>query len=439
MRKLKPILKYLKNSFIMKKVVLFLLSAVILIGCTQTDDLFENESDNSLSENIDCENLNQVRAIKLAQRFFDDADLSRSGDRVPASINYVLRKHMSRAANSDTIAYIINYADNQGFAIMLNSEKVRYPVAFSESGSFINPNECVTENFVQNLESYVDNIEITQPDSVVIPGFDKVYRQVGPMLKVHPHQLDPWNKYVIVDHPGCAVGCGPLALTNIMLHSKDKFTYRGETVYAHAIIDAIHDHHKPITPGNLGSTDAPDNTNITYPGDFYDVYYTFDQGMDLYERMLYNVGIDMHATYVPITQGEDGKTYGGTSATPSSIIPVLNACGFELLSGQSTKGYNFTDVFNYINESNIVFLFGSVPKESTGHFWIGDGCKYAVDKKSGKPILPLRWIHCDWGWGGGQNGYFTGDVFSLKAANDSTVDYHMISYAAIKNESTLNK
>ena len=186
MRKLKPILKYLKNSFIMKKVVLFLLSAVILIGCTQTDDLFENESDNSLSENIDCENLNQVRAIKLAQRFFDDADLSRSGDRVPASINYVLRKHMSRAANSDTIAYIINYADNQGFAIMLNSEKVRYPVAFSESGSFINPNECVTENFVQNLESYVDNINITKPDSVIIPGFDKVYHQVGPMLKVHP-------------------------------------------------------------------------------------------------------------------------------------------------------------------------------------------------------------------------------------------------------------
>lgn len=422
----------------MKKIALFLLSSVILIGCTQTDDLFENEQNNSLSENIDCENLNQIRAIKLAQRFFDDADLSRSGDRVPAKIDYVLRKHMSRAATSDTIAYIINYADNQGFAIMLNSEIVQYPVAFSESGSFINPNECVSENFVQNLESYVDNIEITQPDSVIIPGFDKVeYRQVGPMLKVHPHQLDPWNKYVIVDHPDCAVGCGPLALTNIMLHSKDKFTYRGETVYARAIIDATHDYHKPITPGNLSTTDAPDNTNITYPGDFYDVYYTFDQSMDLYERMLYNVGIDMHATYVPITQGEDGKMYGGTYAYPSSICPVLNACGFELLSGQSTKSYNFTDVFNYINESNIVFLFGSVPGASSGHFWIGDGCKYAVDKKTGEPTF--RWIHCDWGWGGGQNGYFIGDVFSLKAANDSTLDYHMISYAAIKNESTLNK
>ena len=339
---------------------------------------------------------------------------------------------MSRAANSDTIAYIINYADNQGFAIMLNSEKVQYPVAFSESGSFINPNECVTENFVQNLESYVDNIEITQPDSVVIPGFDKVYRQVGPMLKVHPHQLDPWNKYVIVDHPGCAVGCGPLALTNIMLHSKDKFTYRGETVYAHDIIDAIHDHHKPLTPSNPNPFGYPNEQEIT------SVYYTYEQGMDRFERMLYNVGKDMHARYVPITQGEDGKTHGGTYAYPSSICPVLNACGFELLSGQSTKGYNFTDVFNYINESNIVFLFGSVPGASSGHFWIGDGCKYAVDKKSGNPILPLRWIHCDWGAAGGQNGYFTGDVFSIKAANDSTLDYHMISYAAIKNESTLN-
>ena len=415
----------------MKKIALFLLSTVILIGCTQTDDLFENESDNSLSENIDCENINQVRAIKLAQRFFDDADLSRSGDRVPAKIDYVLRKHMSRAANSDTIAYIINYADNQGFAIMLNSEKVQYPVAFSESGSFINPNECVTENFVQNLESYVDNIEITQPDSVVIPGFDKVYRQVGPMLKVHPHQLDPWNKYVIVDHPGCAVGCVPLAVTNIMLHSKDKFTYRGETVYAHAIIDAIHDYHKPITPGNLSTTNAPDNANITYPGDFYGVYYTYYQGMDLYERMLYNVGKDIKAWYVPISESNEG-----THAFSNDIIPVLQGCGFELLPFPTINDYVFTDVFNYLKDGNIVYLDGYVPK---GHGWIGDGCKYAVEKKSGEPILSLRWIHCDWGWGGGQNGYFSGDVFSLKAANDSTVNCRVNNYVAIKNESTLNK
>lgn len=422
----------------MKKIALFLLSTMILTGCTQTDDLFENESDNSLSENIDCENLNQVRAIKLAQRFFDDADLSRSGDRIPAKIDYVLRKHMSRAANSDTIAYIINYADNQGFAIMLNSEKVQYPVAFSESGSFINPNECVTENFVQNLESYVDNINITQPDSVVIPGFDKVYRQVGPMLKVHPHQLDPWNKYVIVDHPGCAVGCVPLALTNIMLHSKDKFTYRGETVYARAIIDAIHDYHKPITTGNLSTTDAPDNTNITYPGDFYYVYYSFDQGMDLYERMLYNVGIDVHADYVPITENEDGTLNGGTGAYSMDIIPVLQGCGFELLPFPTINDYVFSDVFNYLKDGNIVYLRGYASK---GHAWIGDGCKYAVDKKSGEPILPLRWIHCDWGWGGGQNGYFTGDVFSfLKKPEDTdTVKYHVRGYVAIKNESTLNK
>lgn len=423
----------------MKKIALFLLSTVILTGCTQTDDLFENEQNNSLSENIDCENLNQVRAIKLAQRFFDDADLSRSGDRVPAKIDYVLRKHMSRAANSDTIAYIINYADNQGFAIMLNSEKVRYPVAFSESGSFINPNECVTENFVQNLESYVDNIIITQPDSVVIPGFDKVeYRQVGPMLKVHPHQLDPWNKYVIVDHPDCAVGCVPLALTNVMLHSKDKFTYRGETVYARAIIDAIHDHHKPITPGNLSTTNAPDNTNITYPGDFYDVYYSFDQGMDLYERMLYNVGIDINADYDPVIENEDGTLSGGTHAFSNNIIPVLQGCGFELLPLPKINKYVFTDVFNYLKDGNIVYLDGYASK---GHGWIGDGCKYAVDKKSGEPILPLRWIHCDWGWGGGQNGYFTGDVFSfLKKPEDTdTVKYHVTNYVAIKNESTLNK
>ena len=111
-----------------------------------------------------------------------------------------------------------------------------------------------------------------------------------------------------------------------MLHSKDKFTYRGETVYARAIIDAIHDYHKPITTGNLSTTDAPDNTNITYPGDFYYVYYSFDQGMDLYERMLYNVGIDINADYDPVIENEDGTLSGGTHAFSNNIIPVLQGC-----------------------------------------------------------------------------------------------------------------
>lgn len=418
----------------MKKFALFLLFPTLLIGCTQTDDLFENESNDNLSENIDCENLNQIRAVKLAQRFFDETDLSRGGDRVPAKIDYVLRKHMSRAADSDTIAYIIDYADNQGFAIVVNSEKVHYPVAFSETGSFNAANECVNENFIQKLEFYVDSINTLQPDSIIIPGFDPVeFRQIGPMIKVHPHQLDPWNKYVIVDHPNCAVGCVPLALTNIMLHSKDRFTYRSETVYAHEIIEAIHDYHKPITLGNSSSTNAPDNTNVTYPGDFYGVYYTFDQGMDLFERMLYNVGIDVNADYCPLI----GSDIDGTHAFISDIVPVLQACGFELLPSPGIHLYVFTDVFNYIKNGNIVCLGGRNLKTRKGHAWIGDGCKYAVDKKTGEPTF--RWIHCDWGWGGGQNGYYTGDVFSFLNAPNDTAKFNVTQYVAIKNESTLNK
>lgn len=50
-----------------------------------------------------------------------------------------------------------------------------------------------------------------------------------------------------------------------------------------------------------------------------------------------------------------------------------------------------------------------------GHAWVSDGYSYCIDKDNGNMINP--YIHCDWGWGGIGNGYFTANAFKVEIYN----------------------
>lgn len=418
----------------MKTNYLFLLFLPVLAaGCSHVD-VIDEISESSLidtTEESDETVISQSRAIEMAEDFFDNIQISRSGQRTPSGIEYVLRQSISRSGNDlpDTLAYIINYADNQGFAIIANSTKVKAPLAFSDTGNFSLAFEPTNENFIQRIEPYLSklNAENTNSDEIEIYDPPKIIPCIIPnKLKVHPYQGDPWDKYVVIRHPGCLVGCVPLAVTNIMLHAKDSFKFNGETIYAKAIIDAIHDAHQLV--GSLNN-DKKFETNGTegfvYPDTIpIQVWYTWQKGTDLFAKMLSDVGEKMNVRYSSL----------GAFSYGEDALPILRECGFDLQPaiGSILLDYEFMTAFTYVKEGYILYMEGGQSGPPPGHAWVVDGGMYTYNSSDKSKILNA-WIHCDWGHGGAHNGLFSGDVFETPKEYGTYYPSHII---AIKDEST---
>lgn len=61
-----------------------------------------------------------------------------------------------------------------------------------------------------------------------------------------------------------------------------------------------------------------------------------------------------------------------------------------------------------------------------GHAWVSDGCYFCVDAGDRNKITET-YLHCDWGYGGSGNGYFSRSVFSSTEGN-----YRPNKYFALK-------
>lgn len=119
-------------------------------------------------------------------------------------------KNATRSVSvNDTIAYIINFADDNGFAVISASRTV-YPVlAFSTDGRFDCSNEIAMENFIDRLEDYTSSSDEVL-DYDVKNDFVEC-EVITPRVLMSIGQGNPWNKYVAKDHPDCPAGCAAVA------------------------------------------------------------------------------------------------------------------------------------------------------------------------------------------------------------------------------------
>ena len=112
----------------MKKFIYYSLFAVCLASCT-ADDPMQDETSGippiSISEIRTANEAIEI-ASAVSSTFLPDGNtsLSRSGGRVvdPGTEVYTIHNHASRSGNTDPLLYIVNYAENKGFASAYKQE-----------------------------------------------------------------------------------------------------------------------------------------------------------------------------------------------------------------------------------------------------------------------------------------------------------------------------
>ena len=349
----------------------------------------------------------------LLIRFWEPNVSNRSISGNP-DVEYVTRdnefSHSTRSLTdiSDTLAYVINYPNESGFVIVSSSSHV-YPVlAYSNEGNFSFSNDVSKTNFIDNIGAYLEEADINASYSVGDNDIDGCY-MISPMVKTCLNQRSPWDKYVIEEHPGCPVGCVAVATALVMTHSKYSLSYHGTNFPFKSIVDAIANEEEETSGDNALSPKRIGGL-VVFPPVLPE--YSYEQAVDSMAKLLYWIGKDVNMDY----------GINESDAASSDAYSLCVNLGFTIPSGYAN--FDILELTQYLSDGHIVYIRGRDYKKNAGHAWVSDGCNYCVGL-DGTTIVDT-YIHCDWGWGGNCNGYYSGSVFSASSYNLTPQKYFAV-------------
>ena len=380
----------------------YLVIAMIPFFTSCSDDIEENEvSVEAQSNKLSEHQINKDDALGIVKKYFKG---TRSIGNL--SYNYVLTTDGTRAEaiNNDTIAHIFNMGDNDGFMVISSDNRIAPILAFSDNGHFSyeeNENDMVYVNFIQRLEACMDQISETDTAVIVPQEFLDACVIEESDVKTKWGQRDPFNKYVIQDHPNCLVGCVAVATGQIMVACKDSLTYHGNKYYFKSMENAFILHENP---------DAEIKTKANFP------VYDYNEAVDKAAYLLKDIGIDVHMRYNPL--GSGAGIFEGYK-----LLKKLN----YTIKEKSLTNYVDTTIAKSIDDGNIIYMRGSDLKNSGGHAWVVSGCMYCwKDFNNHNAGIQNVYLNCNWGWDGDCDGYYNGDIFNVENMSFGHMQYFSV-------------
>lgn len=433
--------------------------AITAISCSSNDKIEQSVNMERVSNESTVIPVDE--AIKTLNNFLADTKMiaTKSGSqREIASIE----THLSDSNKDDTRksipdAYLVNFKDEEGFAILGANTSIDPVIAVIEDGNtsweeIMNPAEDIPSSFDEDcpdpgirpdrlLSIFVNNALTSKPET---KAGEIVY---GPYdLEILPLTQDlKFNQQVTYCHKknrGYVIcGCAATALSIASAYNKvNTFTVDHETL----------DFSKCNTLDGLGLYYVAKGYPIYVQTSDYFTNYTAipsslteSQKIDLLEQ----VGPGIKAKHSPISFVSSKALFNRTqyklistifyrldnirekwdytATMPSAVSSLLKEFGYTNVKSNSSKAINagqFERIKNMLENNKPVIICGwGLSNLDESHYWIIDGMRYKGDK---------AYLSCNWGWGGSKNGWFSSDCL------DSSKKVTM--YGATKTGDTQN-
>lgn len=422
----------------MKKVILLLSLISFLVGCnketdTQTAyvDKLTTEEAKVVSSYLLGKSIEQNEAVSEAESviaFFDqNSATTRSSARKIGNIIIAKgAKSQTRSSDSaDTLAYIINFADDMGYAVISADRRTETILAISPNGNidpeneetnpgldifFANAGDMYEQQIAsaEQQEALLLNEALTKMNEANTPstravgyttkvGEWETYSTFAPLVKVQWGQTSPYNDNApLVNGKRAYAGCVATAVAQIMSYHR--------------------------YPTNYNWVQINQNT-WHYQGEGYN-----DPAHPLIASLFRTIGDN-----VKMNWGSDPKN--GSGAYSSDVPACFSKMGYKKYGAQ--RGYDINTITASISSGSPVYISGAstyythrhwfLGSKHThyegGHAWVIDGYlhrKRKVDLLSGNTVIYSYYeyeqlVHCNYGWDGGSNGYYNSAAFNTNS------------------------
>lgn len=390
----------------MKKIIFIFIGIFSIISCT--NDILEiNDANVSPTKGINNGNkITETNALNIASKIFNK---TRSVS--DYTIQYVLNDNpKTRNINiPDTLAYIINFGNNNGFAVISSDNRIFPILAYSDTGHFKyekSENDPVYVNFISIIDDYMATINENDTAIIIPDDYFSTCVVKAPQLETrYWAQWAPFNKYIAEEYPGSPVGCVGIAAGQIIASLKDEFTFHDSIFNFKAIKEAMDTakfHINPYPQQRIGQ-------NVTK--------YSYETAVDKVARFLYFLCKDLNMKFYP----------DESPAQSVNAFYLLKKLGFYIEEQNYLTSY-FSDekIIESLEQKNLIYVDGRVIGNNiAGHAWVIDGYSYCgTDPITNKKQYVK--FHCDWGWGGTDNGYYSSDLFNTTFGNFENMKYFSV-------------
>lgn len=409
----------------MKKIFLILSVVAGFIACS-SDGLRENAVQEStpLAEQYDPNRRSFAEAVQIAQNSINMLEEDKAVTRgiAPArklnlkdgvkAFRKVGTRSSEASTDNDTLFYVFNFEDNQGFSIVSASRHAEGLIAVVEEGSYDpavptgNPGFDTYMNMAKAYVAYKDK-EGSEKETLLTKAttrgnpmynhvYDTIYYQnISPRIAVKWGQDYRMGQYCSNGLCGCAATAAAQIMSYYKYPTSIQLTYSG--------CDSLSTH--------LSWTSMCSRTYAehTYNWDNYDKQIG---------RLARQLGQAAGASY----------NTNGTSISPSNMRNTIIAWGYNAGSITNYSYSNVDDTYvigTLLGNGKLVYMYG-YNSDNDGHGWVIDGCKYV---KALERIMisydGVNWSvfqevgtcrtyhnHINWGWRGKGNGYFYSNILN---------------------------
>ena len=322
----------------------------------------------------------------------------------------------------DTLMYVFNFANNEGFAVVSASRQTDGLIAVVESGNYdptVPTGNPGFDTFMRMAEACIvceENATVVNEENkartrgegqMYQPLYDTIYyKKIDPRITVKWGQGYQMGQYCPNHLCGCSITAAAQIMSYFKYPSSITLTYTGRDV-------------------NSTNLDWTDMCGHIYSDDSYNV----DEADKQMGRLARQLGELAESDY----HSEPNNNY--TYTINQNIRSAIQYLGYTV--GTITDyDYMITDyaydfdagytLANRLSEGKLIFMVGS-NSGNNNHAWVIDGCYYVkckyylmVSDDGGvtwyvdHELATYRTCHnhINWGWYGAQNGYFNSWVFN---------------------------
>lgn len=411
----------------MKKInihFIFLLALTAIVGCTNSEydlsPIIESAKVNTtrISQDSAIENLLQVMEFRSSQTKSSELQIKNVYSVGSSDFNAATRSDTDITV--DSLLYIVNFENDEGFAVVAADTRVPADVLAIVDEGNASPSDFTDITSEEDFPFYLissyaftgltDSTEIFEPsvdlDTNIgsIPAeyvesywVSEIYLTgiIETMLTSRWSQWTPFNDFQSSNFPA---GCVPIAAAQIFAYNAypSTISYEGRELD----LTKIRDYESP---------------------------YTIEEKADLSAFVKF-VSKDMNVDY-------------GASGSDSKAKHVKSFFSEYYNNVNKYTGYQEDLILDMLNAGRPVYIDCERGFFVSGHAWVIDGkfilndilkrYECGTDKLLGRYGTYTTYLHCNWGWGGQNNGYYESGMlywekepaYSDSGTETSSADY----------------
>lgn len=407
----------------LKNALSFVLFVPFFFSCQKEEMMNEVVIDkNDVTPELINYKISEAEAKDILINFIDQIELNMSNDissRSSASRRTIKDIQVLRADNDmistyasenntslniDTLMYLMNFDDEQGFAFV-SADKRTIPVyAIIDEGSLSidsldkidNPGFAIFMEEAINKQLYdiENNNSPVETYSSEISSRSASLWYITPKLKTKWGQRRPYDLYCNGCPTGCVITAAAQALSHFQTVSRVSWNDNGFSGSSYLNWNQI-------------------ISDCEHSSDYGQLYlnHHLSSSHQVAHLMRY-LGLSFKAKY----------SSGETEADTGDAVKFMKKW-HGLSSSTGLKNYNANDVFKaLLNTNNLVMVRANAryyhvglffKKYVDGHAWLIDGAykiDYGLNSNKTK-----TYVHCNFGWNGQCDGYYLNDVFDTTA------------------------